>query len=74
MNSVFVMTGTVTYALRAKNILNDEGYKAEVVKASALDKKYGCGYGVRLRADDTSHISKILSNSGIKVLGIRVNE
>lgn len=74
MNSVFVMTGTVTYALRAKNILNAEGYKAEVMKASALDKKYGCGYGVRLKADDTSRISKILSNNGIKVLGIRVNE
>ena len=47
MTETFIITGTVTYAMRAREILNRQGFKAEVAKNSSLGSAYGCGYGVR---------------------------
>ncbi len=73
MNEIFVMTGTVTYAMKAKALLNSLGYKSEVFKSDMLDKRYGCGYGVKVATGDAGSVTSLLSKNGIKVLGIRVN-
>ena len=69
MTETFIITGTVTYAMRAREILNRQGFKAEVATNSSLGSAYGCGYGVRLRGGDPGAAIGILKRNGVKVLG-----
>ena len=46
--NILVICGSVTHAIRAKNILEARGIRAYVQKAPAGLYQYGCNYAVRL--------------------------
>lgn len=64
------MIGTVTYALKAKDILRHNGIKAYVERKSVNIGKYGCGYSVVIK-DNIETAKTILADSGIKILDIK---
>lgn len=70
MKKYEIMVGTVTYALKAKDILRNNGFKAYVERKSANIGKYGCGYSVVVN-DDISRARSILDDNGIKILNIK---
>lgn len=72
MKEIFVVTGTVTYALRAKEILAKNGFSADVKKWNDKSGKYGCGYGVKLRKADVTEIKELLQKNGVKILDVIV--
>ena len=74
MKEIFVVTGTVTYAMRAKEILAKNGFSADVKKWNDRSGKYGCGYGVKLRKTDTDVIKELLLKNGVKIIDIIVKE
>lgn len=69
MQSFLIITGTVTYALRAKDILRRYGYDVMVKKPQKMNVSMGCGYGVQTRGD-IEKIKKLLLDSGVKILSI----
>lgn len=69
MNQYVFSTGTVTYALKAKTLLQRKGFKAYVERSSAPDRK-GCGYGVVVTGN-VSAAEELLRQAGIKILDIK---
>ena len=68
MNGKTIIVGSVTYAMKGKDILFAHGFKAyiERIKKTA---GYGCGYAVTVRENGEEAL-KILRENGIKVLGV----
>ena len=69
MKGYLITTGTVTYALKGKEILIKKGYKASVEKVSTRENNLGCGYSIKVFGD-IKPIEQILRNSGVKILKI----
>ena len=71
MNSYFIITGTVTYALRGRDILRNKGYSANVKRVQHKYNNAGCGYGIVISGDVEQAI-QLLKSNGIKILGTEV--
>lgn len=69
MEKFIIVTGTITYAIKGRDLLRRMGYKASIERITAGDR-IGCGYGI-LTFGDTQIIKSILNNNDIKVLDIR---
>ena len=65
-----IMVGTVTYALKAKDLLRRNGFKAYLERKSANIGKYGCGYSVVV-FENINKATEILEQNRIKILNIK---
>ncbi len=74
MKDIFIITGTVTHAMRAKELLKQKGYFAEIKRTKDKNEKYGCGYGVYVRADNLNFIKEFLLGNGVKIIEITVGK
>ncbi len=68
MKNYSIVTGTVTYAIRGRDILRRNGYKANMEKTKG-GLNNGCGYSITVYGD-INKIEPILRNFGIKILEI----
>lgn len=55
---------SITYAIKAKNLLVSKGYRCEVTR-TPKNSASGCGYSIRV-FNPTEEILPILKNAGIK--------
>ena len=62
----FVITGSITKAYLARDILNKYGIKTEIKRQPNNLKRLGCGYGVIV----DKRAVEVLKQNGIKILGI----
>ena len=69
MKRYIIITGTVTYAIRGRDILRKEGFRATVERNTVGIARYGCGYGIVLNGNIEKAI-EILNESGIKILEV----
>ncbi len=69
MKGYIITTGTVTYALKGRDILRKKGYKATVSRITSGKGSSGCGYSI-ITEDDSTEPETILRNAGIKILEI----
>lgn len=65
MKGVFIPTGTVTYAIKGRNVLRENGYNAEIRRITGDLQGVGCGYGVFTNADPET-AKKIFRLNGVK--------
>lgn len=73
MNKYIIATGTVTYALKGRDVLRRNGFKA-YVERSTDKNRIGCGYTIRVTGE-ADKISEVLQKAGVKVLDVkRVSE
>ena len=63
-----IITGTVTYAIKGRDLLRRKGYKANMEKTKSQSSN-GCGYSI-IVSGDIAEIEKILKDAGIKILEI----
>lgn len=68
MKRIFIITGSVTYALRGRDILQNKGFRATARKSTDAMKSMGCGWGIEVIDDGTA--VGILKKSGVKILGV----
>lgn len=68
MERFLVYTGTVTYALKAKDLLLRLGYKARIERRTKDIGKYGCGYLVVVETDDINKVKSVLLSGKVKIL------
>lgn len=68
MEKHLIVTGTVTYASKAKDLLLSYGYNASVKRITG-GKNTGCGYAVSV-GGDIDEIEQILRENNIKILSI----
>lgn len=69
MDLIFVLS-SVTYAMKARDLLSAQGIRSELTRSSAIRKVRGCGYGLRIRTSDRERAEQILIRAGINILGI----
>ena len=69
MKKYEIMVGTVTYALKGRDILRNKGFKAYIERRSNNIGKYGCGYSIVIK-DEADRAVSILSENGINVMNV----
>ncbi len=69
MKRYFVITGTITYAIKGRDALRRGGCHAELKRTVNATGNVGCGYGV-LTNCDLNRIKSIFSKFGIRYLQI----
>ncbi|MBO5358965.1 MAG: DUF3343 domain-containing protein [Clostridia bacterium] len=68
MKRYVIATGTVTYAIKGRDILRKNGFSVKIERITG-DKTLGCGY-VLIISEKVSEAEKILKNNGVKILKI----
>ena len=63
-----IVTGTITYAIRGRDILRKHGFRANMEKTKS-NLNHGCGYSISV-SGNIDEITEILRNSAIKILDI----
>lgn len=66
---LFIATGSATYAQKANRVLSGLNIKNRLVKRQS-GGSYGCGYGVELTQGDAENIVKLLTDAGVKIMGV----
>lgn len=69
MERYIITTGTVTYAIKGKDILKRNGIKAKVERIMSGKGSSGCGYSIILDSDIDKALA-LLKDSGIKILEV----
>ena len=64
-----IVTGTVTYAIRGRDILRKNGIIAAVERNSSGLGRLGCGYGIVVRSDIDRAVD-ILNKNGVKIIEV----
>ncbi|MBE6787675.1 MAG: DUF3343 domain-containing protein [Ruminococcaceae bacterium] len=68
MKKYIIQTGTVTYAIKGRDLLRNKGFKVKVERITA-DKNYGCGYAIILEGNLENALQTLREN-GVKILDI----
>lgn len=69
MDKQLIMVGSITYALKGRDLLRSMGYVAYVERTPSHLDRMGCGYSIYVQGD-VQKASSILSANQIPVLGI----
>ncbi len=70
MKRYWIVTGSITYALRGRDILRRAGFKASVERLTAQLGYVGCGYTIVL-SGDIRQAEAVLKDAGVKILKIQ---
>ena len=69
MKRYIITTGTVTYAIKGRDLLRKKGYKVKIERITSGKGAKGCGYGIILDGD-MGDAENILQTAGVKILEI----
>lgn len=69
MQRYVISVGSVTYAIKGRDLLRKSGYKSHIERKTNTNGNAGCGY-VIVAEGNRNQITDILKNSGIKILKI----
>ncbi len=64
---IFVITGSVTYAMKALDLLKKKKIPAKLKRQQNNENRIGCGYGV----ETYSGADEVLKQNGIKILAVK---
>lgn len=68
MNKKGIKVASVTYAMKGRDLLQKNGYKAYLTRNPSPEENEGCGYVIYVNDIDKRCFS-LLNKNGIKVLG-----
>ncbi len=69
MHRYRVSTGTVTYAIKGRDILRRNGYSAAIERISG-EGRIGCGYGI-VFGGDPEKAEELLRQNSVKIFEIK---
>lgn len=64
MKKVMIKVGSVTYAMKARSVLQQNGMRARVIKTAGTKKDEGCGYAVSVE-NPPQNIGEVLQRAGV---------
>lgn len=73
MSRQFIMVSSITYAMKAKSILRNNGIYVDIVKTQKYSNKARCSYSLVLYRNLQKAI-QLLKDSGIEILEITEGE
>ena len=69
MKRYIIFTGTVTYAIKGRDLLRKKGFKVSIERITG-GETFGCGYAIILNGD-IKEAESVLRNNGVKILEIK---
>ena len=69
MKGYIITTGTVTYAIKGRDLLRKKGINAKIERITSGKGSAGFGYSIIINGDVNEAVS-ILRSSGVKILEI----
>lgn len=69
MKRYIISTGTVTYAIKGRDLLRKKGFNVRVERISSGKGSAGCGYSIIL-IGEIKNAEDILRSAGVKILEI----
>lgn len=66
---IIITTGTVTYAIKGRDVLRRNGINAKIERKTSMSGSAGCGYTV-VTSGDKRKILELLNDTGVKILKI----
>ncbi len=70
MRKLLIQVGSVTYAMKAKAVLQQNGLHASVIKTANPKKNEGCGYSVSVENPQVN-VAALLQRENIDILGTK---
>ena len=70
MDRYVIATGTITHALKGRDLLKKQGIKASIERMKHGTEKYGCGYAVVVWTNNIATAQEIMKNNNVKILNI----
>lgn len=70
MKEYSIAVGTVTAALKAKDLLKTKKISVNVERMKHGSEKYGCGYAVLVKTTNLEFVKKYLNDNNIRVLAV----
>lgn len=70
LNRHIIVTGTVTYAIKGRDILRNKGFRVSIERNSTGLSRYGCGYAIVVDGN-IEEATGILKKHGVKILDIK---
>ena len=71
MGKPLIMVSSITYAMKGKELLNRNGFHADLVRTPRRKNVTGCGYSIAV-SDKAEDAEELLKQHGIPIMG-RVN-
>ncbi len=68
MDKAYIKVKSITHAIKAKDILNSNGFKAQVVRNTNQGRGEGCGYAV-IFDGNIMYAEKLLNSFHVKTSG-----
>lgn len=68
MKKIIVLS-SVTYALKAQEILKNNGVYTNITRSRAVKSVRGCGYGISFDPALTEKVQALLIDSGVPIVG-----
>lgn len=68
MGKPLIMVVSITYAIKGRQILINNGFNADIVRTPKNVLGRGCGYSIYV-PNDTDKAEEVLIEKGIKVIG-----
>lgn len=69
MQNIWLMLSSITYAIKAQQLLERNGIPSSFSKTPIQQSGRGCGYSLKIRKRDLQRVRALLDEAGIKVLG-----
>lgn len=73
MGKHLIMVGSITHAIRGRDLLREKGFKAYIEKTPGRLDSAGCGYSISF-VENPELALQIITSAGIKVLGTTERE
>lgn len=70
MNSCIIALSSITYALKAQQVMTDNVIRSKIVKLDSMRTQNGCSYGLEIDCANASNAEKLLNKHGIPYKGI----
>ncbi len=70
MKYIQLVTSTVTYANKGRDVLKQNGIKSDVKKVQGT-MTAGCLFGIVVSENDTERAKALLSDNGIKIVAVK---
>ena len=65
LNKTIITVGSVTYAIKARNMLSRGGVRSKLVKTDGTGQNRGCTHGLELNSEDFYRAVVILKENNI---------
>ncbi len=68
MKKVIVLS-SITYALKAQELLKNNGIYTKITRSRSVKSVRGCGYGIAFEFDLAEKAKTLLAENGIPIIG-----